>query len=248
MPGVCHFGLPVLEYFPWNSYGDINLLPTIDDKIFLMFSYLGQTVWLSSNNYYYNIWNYKDGYDFSRRHQINFSPSEKLIYFNEIEVSSTSWEDVERMRLIFSMGSKRLVSDYLEYLKFYYDIDEYLRYFFDIINVNSNIFFGPFSVEENNVSSEMVINFLKGYDGGDRFLSSVKSYLYKNDRISEKQEAVVGNLMKKYGKNKVIKKALKIGKGLEKSEYSSDLGSLCNRILRKGYKLCEDYDFYNFYI
>lgn len=193
-----HFGRHVFEYFPWNSYNnlDITSLPKINKKIFSVFS----SAFKGCSNY--GIW-FGQGDEFTTKISGEIFDGKYLTKIgNEVTIDDykeevSDWEDIEKIKLRWMLGTKILAEEYLEVIDIY---NRYFNLLNDAIYLQTdeeseisvvNLGF----LDGNNpeciiglIEDEDVYSFIRsGNLRGNEFFNSITKYFNSNGYLTVKQ-------------------------------------------------------------
>ena len=132
--------------------------------------------------------------------QISIVPHEESVMMDGREYSVDDWADIEKLRLMYILGTKKKATDYLKILdtlEFYYDyylyevengVDKEEIGVMSIRNVIKSFGFNYKSkFSSNHVSDEQVLDFIRSYSGDNKFIDSLQSYLSSKGYLTPKQ-------------------------------------------------------------
>lgn len=190
--GDKHFGIPIFNYFPWYKYGSLNTQPEIDEDLYKLASKICPpnlkhmtSIWFRQNN---NWISSIPGNDSFGNDTIYIPIEEETLYVKGNQFSIDDWEDIEKIRLMYNIGTKKLSSEYKEFLNIlddFVDINIYikenlpkLKFDFKLITNISNYI---------EISDDDVINCIKDYNGTNSFLYSLKDYFDKYGKLTYRQ-------------------------------------------------------------
>lgn len=221
-----HFGRHVFEYFPWYTYDnkDITKLPILNGGIFNAFSSAFgdfdqlRTIWVPEREYSWVC----VGSGFGSEETLIFR--DKKISYNKIEEDISDWEDIEKIRLRYVIGTKEKADVYFRvielYNKYYDDLNDMMytqtgEDYCDVSIVNIR----DFIMRDSN--RKFCINFIKDKDVYDifdkdipsqklvssdvswrmrssqNFIESIYSYYKKNGHLTEKQMLCIKDVLYK---------------------------------------------------
>jgi hypothetical protein len=172
---------------------------------------------------------------------IYVKPENGEVYYDGNENNVDDWEDIEKIRLMLNIGKKSEVKDYLEFLETLEDFSDAILYLKED-NPKIEIFASTIGHiltksggEINIATDEDVLDFVRKYDGKERFFYSLKDYLTKWGKLSLKQIETTrpeaskymiddqpGILVKDFDINKPTSKRLR-SKGYSTVEIGDDL-------------------------
>jgi len=208
-----HFGRHVFEYFPWYTYENKNIetLPIFNIEVFSVFSFAfsecseARNAWCLEGDYFYNTM----GRGFGSPDSIIIR--NKTAKYSTIIESVTDWEDIEKIRLRYILGTKEKSDIYFNiiemYNKYYNDLNDmmYTQTGEDNCDV-SIINIQDFISRDSN--KNFCINFIKDKDVYDifdnaalpakrnnNFMESTYLYYKKNGFLTEKQMPYVKGLL-----------------------------------------------------
>lgn len=197
-----HFGKHVFEYFPWYTYNnlDISSLPKLNEKIFRSFSF-------AFSNSYNTLW-IDQGGNFNTKVSGEIYDGKYLTKVGNMIVCDyykeeiNDWEDIEKIRLRWMLGTKELAEEYLRV------IDLYNRYFNllcdtvyiqteeepEISIIHFNDFFNRDNLEVilSIIEDEDIYDFIRDNKlRGNDFFNSITKYFNSKGYLTHKQlEAV----------------------------------------------------------
>ncbi len=188
-----HFGRHVFDYFPWYQYtNDLSSQPILKKEVWEEFKFcfdlFSPIINLWSGNIvrvdkpYGSILGIWDG----------------IARYNDVTEEVFDWEDIEKIRLRILLGTKELADKYLKIIDFYQKYHEliadaiYLELEEDIeipiVSIQDFVCRGNVEVCMGILSDEDVIEGLKnGNVQRNRFTDSVRDYLIKYNKLSQKQ-------------------------------------------------------------
>lgn len=244
--GTTHFGTPIFNFFPWYKYPkSISELPKIDEEIYglarnlcpIRFHHMIMVWFHTGDGYSTNL----KGSSLLETKSIVVTPKDGEVWHNGQSNDVDDWEDIEKIRLILNMGKKSEAKDYLEFIETLEDFSDSILYLKEdnpkieiSVSTTGNILANS-GGEINIATDEEVLNFVRNYDGRERFFYSLKDYLGKWGKLSLKQiesarpeasKDMIGDqpgiLVKDFDSNKPTSKRLK-SKGYSTVEIGDDL-------------------------
>lgn len=219
-----HFGRHVFDYFPWYTYTkDTNNPPQLNEKVFRLFQFAfeSNSVWVASGGYFYIVYKNPESYFSDDSPSYTIYVENNLVKYCSISEEISDWEDIEKIHLRCSLGTKEKADKYMEIINLY-------KKYYDIINdsiyleteeegeisiVNSADFINRNEidviasiVDESHIYSLIKENKLvttsKNYYE-EKFLKSISDYYKKNGFLTTKQVEAV-----KKGKLGLIAKSI----------------------------------------
>jgi hypothetical protein len=244
--GTTHFGTPIFNFFPWFDYPkSISELPKLDKEMYELVRSLCPNrfqhmimVWFPNESYFTT--NLR-GSSFMKSRPIYVKPENGEVYYDGNENNVDDWEDIEKIRLMLNIGKKSEVKDYLEFLETLEDFSDAILYLkednpkIEISASTTGNILTKSGGEINIATDEDVLDFVRKYDGKERFFYSLKDYLTKWGKLSLKQIETArpeaskymiddqpGILVKDFDINKPTSKRLRY-KGYSTVEIGDDL-------------------------
>ena len=208
-----HFGEHVFNYFPWYSYGDVSVMPTLNESIWDEFKGAFYEdfkemplVWCDrDNNYKYALINTGLGYGLQAVLEVI---DVSVARYKDMEETISDWSDIEKIRLRCLLGTEEKAKKYMSIINFYRDQREI---------INDAIFSETGSEKEVSIISiQQIMNYDKSVwstliDVDDvykclengkcsnysKYISSIHSYYYNHGHLTEKQIDVTKSILYK---------------------------------------------------
>jgi hypothetical protein len=259
--GDKHLGHPIKDYFPWYTYSrSLNNLPEINKLMNKTFndSLPDDLINIASDwrkyGIYHNILVGKTIPSYGvQGDQLFINADENtamVVVFEQhkTEYEVEDWDDVEKLRLMYTLGRKPLAEKYWNIKSEILELFEYLEYEIEdnnanqkevyISNINNLIKNGDISYSDiKKISHKDVYDFIKNYNGSENFFYSLGSYLNRNGRLTERQiEACRKTLSNELISKKFGNKIAMVFKDAEPNRPT------ILRLKSKGYTVLETYD------
>jgi hypothetical protein len=248
--GEKHSGQIIKDYFPWYTYTrSLNNLPEVnklmndtfrnslpEDLINVTF------LWGDQNNGYYHVIMGRTR-SFYQTDSLLIDPqeheaivslyshhSEGDSYHTRTEHEVDDWDDVEKLRLMHTLGKKSLSEKYWKIKSQILELFEYLQYEIEDNDMDPEDIYisdfkylmnkegiSPISISNpDNVTDEDVYDFVKNYQGSENFFHSLGSYLQRNNKLTERQiDACRKTVAQGFVKNKMENKIGMVFKNVE---------------------------------
>jgi len=238
--GDKHFGQLIKDYFPWYTYTrSLNNLPEVNKLMNDTFSnslpedLINMTFLWGERNGYYDVIIGRTRSFFEtdtllvtpNEHEAIVSlyshHSEGDSYHTRTEHEVDDWDDVEKLRLMHTLGRKTLAEKYWNVKSQILELFDYLLYEIEDNDSNPNdIYISDFKYlmdkegispdyisNPRNVTDEDVYLFVKDYQGSENFFHSLGSYLQRNGKLTERQiDACRKTVSQDFVKNKMANK------------------------------------------
>lgn len=193
-----HFGIPVLDYFPWVKYPDNLSRPSYDLKKRDFYS-----SFLDKYSFMANVWFIQEGYLVYSTARLG--DSENGIFFLNIQdkefidgrkhMDVDDWIDVEKIRLTLTLGQRKNAMEYMDIIE---EANEIYAVFEDYEDTDS-IEKSDYRIFNNNEimdhvidylsdpTEEQILTYVKNYNGNVEFINSLKNYLTTKGQLTWRQ-------------------------------------------------------------